>query len=394
MGSNVCTLRICRGIFYGRDGQPSRAIAIIIDFTERKLAEEMLVERNLQLEVAGRVGLVGSYAYDVQTERLQISPGFAAIYGFPSGTTEITYGAWLAYVHAEDVDGLQALGSVHPDDLAHFDELCRQIYESRRRDFTFDYRIIRADGEIRWIESRRFVSYGTKGQPRRIVGINIDVTDRNDVEHHQNTLIFELDHRVKNILAIASTLAARTQGTSSAMAEFVAALDGRIKSMATTHELLSNRRWQGIPLAEIVRRELAPYASAGNAGIDGPDVVLSAEASPDARHGVPRALYQCREVRRAFSRNRLCIGTPELGAQRTNRKQAAHSREESGGPQVMPRIRSGFGTSVVREMVPYELDGTVDYVLAPDGVVCMLEIPTRWLSSSDQEGQREGDTMP
>src|SRR5262249_50133463 len=89
-----------RGLnFYGRDGQPSRAIAIIIDFTERKLAEEMLAERNLQLEVAGRVGLVGSYAYDAQTERLQISPGYAAIYGFASGTTEIGYGEWLAYVH-------------------------------------------------------------------------------------------------------------------------------------------------------------------------------------------------------------------------------------------------------------------------------------------------------
>ena len=46
------------------------------------------------------------------------------------------------------------------------------------------------------------------------------------------------------------------------MAEFVAALDGRIKSMAATHELLSDRRWQGVPLVEILRRELATYATA------------------------------------------------------------------------------------------------------------------------------------
>jgi two-component sensor histidine kinase len=57
-----------------------------------------------------------------------------------------------------------------------------------------------------------------------------------------------------------------------------AALEGRIKSMATTHELLSSRHWQGIPLAELVRSELAPYVTADNTRIDGPDVVLTAEA--------------------------------------------------------------------------------------------------------------------
>ena len=53
------------------------------------------------------------------------------------------------------------------------------------------------------------------------------------------------------------------------MADFVTALDGRIQSMATTHELLSHHRWQGIPLAELVHRELAPYATASNLQIEG-----------------------------------------------------------------------------------------------------------------------------
>ena len=62
------------------------------------------------------------------------------------------------------------------------------------------------------------------------------------------------------------------------MATFVAALDGRIKSMATTHELLSKRQWQGLPLRELVGRELAPYAAGSNIDIDGPEVILVAEA--------------------------------------------------------------------------------------------------------------------
>jgi two-component sensor histidine kinase len=48
--------------------------------------------------------------------------------------------------------------------------------------------------------------------------------------------------------------------------------------MAATHELLSNRRWRGIPLIELARRVLAPYVTANNARVDGPDVMLSAEA--------------------------------------------------------------------------------------------------------------------
>ena len=58
----------------------------------------------------------------------------------------------------------------------------------------------------------------------------------------------------------------------------MAALDGRIRSMASTHELLSNRQWRGISMAELLRREFAPYAASNNTKIGGPEVMLSAEA--------------------------------------------------------------------------------------------------------------------
>jgi two-component sensor histidine kinase len=69
--------------------------------------------------------------------------------------------------------------------------------------------------------------------------MTVDITERKELEDHKNALISELDHRVKNVLAIVSTVASRTQETSSSMSEFVSALDSRIKSMATTHEQLA-----------------------------------------------------------------------------------------------------------------------------------------------------------
>jgi two-component sensor histidine kinase len=91
-------------------------------------------------------------------------------------------------------------------------------------------------------------------------------------------MVSELDHRVKNVLATVSAIAAQPLDTSSSMDHFVAALDGRLRSMASTHELLSHRRWRGLTLSDLLRRELAPYRMSNNSEIDGPEVTLSAEA--------------------------------------------------------------------------------------------------------------------
>ena len=109
----------------------------------------------------------------------------------------------------------------------------------------------------------------TRRQPR-------DESGGDPGERHET--VAELDHRVKNVLATVQAVASHTMQASSSMEHFVTALNGRIRSMASTHELLSHRRWLGIPLAELVERELAPYTTGSNAEIGGPEVMLNAEA--------------------------------------------------------------------------------------------------------------------
>ena len=72
-------------------------------------------------------------------------------------------------------------------------------------------------GDMRWIEARCFVSYRSDGSPQRVVGVNIDVTERKRAEDHQRMLIAELDHRVKNVLATVSAVAACTLDASRTM---------------------------------------------------------------------------------------------------------------------------------------------------------------------------------
>ena len=97
--------------------------------------------------------------------------------------------------------------------------------------------VLRSGGEVRWIESRSFITYTSDGRPRRVAGVNIDITGRQRAEEHQRMLVAELDHRVKNVLATVSAVTSHTQDLSGSVADFVAALDGRIKSMAATHQL-------------------------------------------------------------------------------------------------------------------------------------------------------------
>ena len=107
----------------------------------------------------------------------------------------------------------------------------------------------------------------------------IDISERKHAEERQNMLMAELDHRVKNALARVAVVVKSARQGSSSMDEFVRTLDGRIQSMMTAHLLLRQSRWQGVGLTDLVRDQLAPYATDANITISGSDVMLTAAAT-------------------------------------------------------------------------------------------------------------------
>jgi PAS domain S-box-containing protein len=219
-----------------------------------------------------------------------------------------------------------------------------------------------------------------------------DITAHKRAEEQQRVLHAELDHRVKNILASVSAVVAHTKDASTSMDGFVAALDSRIQSMASTHELLRRSRWQGVPLRELLRRELAPYTSNSNTCLKGPEIVLSAEAAQTT----------------ALVLHELTTNAAKYGAlsQREGRVSVRWYRapngqgpgplaiewQESGGPPVEVPSNSGYGSSVITELVPYELGGTARLVFSPEGVRCQLEIPAKWLARPANKSQGKSRT--
>jgi PAS domain S-box-containing protein len=365
------------GAFYDEvTGDPIRLVGNDADITERKQAELTLAERNAQLALAGRVALVGAYAYDVETEMVQISEGYVAIFSFPDGTTELPRSQWLA--------------SIHPEDREPAENLRNQVFRERWGEYNVEYRIVVPDRGVRWLEARTFISYDGNGHPRHVVGVNIDVTERKRAEEQQRILLAELDHRVKNVLATVSAVVSHTQEGSRSVASFAAALDGRIRSMATTHELLSAGRWRGISLAELVRRELAPYVTRNKAIINGPEVLLR----PEAGQAIAMVLHEL--VTNAAKYGAFSTRNGHV-AIRWDRQPNGHARsqlvlewKEIGGPPVVATGKPSYGTSTIRDLIPYEFGGAVDLVLAPDGLSCRLELSSDWLM---KEGAPASDTI-
>ena len=275
---------------------------------------------------------------------------------------------------------------VHPDDLARLGELRNHAFRSRLNDYSAAYRIVRPEGEVRWINARLFVSYRPDGRPQRVVGVNIDVSERKRAEEQQRTLHAELDHRVKNVLAAVSAIAAHTKAASSSMDDFVAALDNRIQSMASTHELLTRSRWAGAPLRELLRRELAPYASGDNTCIEGPEVVLRTEAAQATASVLHELTTNAAKYGALSRREGLVLVRWQWATNGRAAEPLTIDWKEIGGPPVDARRKANYGSSVITDLVPYELRGTADLVFTPEGVRCRLSVPTEWVRTGRQAG--------
>jgi PAS domain S-box-containing protein len=348
---------------FDAQGRLLRIKGLTRNITDRKEAERALADRNLQLSLAATAALVGSFSYDIDTENIQVSEGYAAIHGLPEDADLTAHCIWQA--------------GVVPEDRARMDELRNRAFREQRSEYDTEYRIIRG-GAIRWIEARCFITYHRDGRPERMVGVNIDVTERKRAEEHQRLLIAELDHRVKNVLATVSAVASRTQDECLSGAEFAARLAARIQSMASTHELLSRRQWKGVSVRELVRRELAPYMAGSNTELSGPDITLS----PEAGRTLSMVLHELTTNAAKHGALSTDVGLISVQWHREWNTGAGLCIEwrEGGGPAVEPPTKTSFGTEVIRSLIPYELGGTVDLAFAPEGIRCVISIPASELS--------------
>jgi PAS domain S-box-containing protein len=328
-------------------------------FAERRRHEAALVEGEARLQEALTAGAVTAFAWDVRAGSSQRSANAAQILGFDP---------------RKPVTAAQFLERVHPDDRARFKALVRGVHPDSPS-YAVTFRFVRPDGREVWLEETSRADFDTSGRCVRLKGLTLDITERKRAEQHQDLLIAELDHRVKNVLARVAVVAMYTRQGSSSMDEFVRALDRRIQSMAAAHALLSQYRWHGVGLIDLVQGQLAPYTTKANTTIGGPDITLTAAAT----QAVAMVLQEL--VTNAVKYGALSTPDGRVSVNWDRRPGGgAVARllitwREMGGPPIVVPTQSGYGTSLICDLIPHELGGTVDLAFASDGLRCTIEIP-------------------
>jgi two-component sensor histidine kinase len=190
-------------------------------------------------------------------------------------------------------------------------------------------------------------------------------------EEQQKVLTAELSHRVKNALAVVSSIAERTLPDGEAKNDLI----GRFLALGHTHDLLSQAGWAEASLQEVVLGELAPHIldDGSNATVNGPPVMLKPQAAlllalvihelvtNAAKYGALSAPGGCVQLTWSITGG---------GAQHLELMWA-----ERGGPKIDDLPKRGFGTELIERGIRFELQGETEIGVVDDGLHCRMVIP-------------------
>jgi len=202
-----------------------------------------------------------------------------------------------------------------------------------------------------------------------------DVTSRVRGEKEKALLLGELDHRVKNILAIVSSVVIQTLKNAGSPEDFAASMEGRIKALSRAHSALTQAGVDQARLDTLVTTELAPYERAGaRMTLSGPDVALTPRASLALAMAIHELTTNAVKYGSLSSHEGFLSVTWE-GIGGAAGPTLRISWVESGGPTIKPPSTRGFGTTLIERSLAYELDATVTQSFEPSGLRCAIELP-------------------
>lgn len=191
----------------------------------------------------------------------------------------------------------------------------------------------------------------------------------------RNSLTRELNHRVKNTLANVLSILALTRRRATSVDDFAAALDGRIRALSATHDLLTRSDWGTTPIASVVEAELLPYATAADhvLTIEGPHV----ELAPNDALSLGLAIHELATNAAKYGALSQPGGTVSVIWEANADESVRIEWREAGGPPVPTERERGFGTDLIERIVAHELRQPVELDFAPEGVRCVMRVPVR-----------------
>lgn len=291
---------------------------------------ETLRERLRRLETAVEASGLGLWEWDVRTGRLAWNARNRELMGVdPERPLTI-----------EDYAQL-----VHPDDR---EDLRATYLEARERAedgaFASEHRTLATpDGKVRWVQLRGRVIRDADGV-RMAVGSTIDVTDRKNAEARRNLILRELAHRAKNGIVVLMTIVAQTAKRATGVKEFEQVLLSRLQALADCQDLVTQAGGRSLPLADLLERAFTPF-DASRFDLDARLKAVS--ISNEMVVGMALLLHELSTNAVKYGSLSAPTGRVRLGFSEDAEGKGRIAWVETGGPEVRPATRKGFGTRLL-----------------------------------------------
>jgi len=337
-------------------GDERLATVILRDITERKAAEDALIESRRRMEGIVESAMDAMITIDEDQRIVLFNPAAERMFGVLAANA---IGAPLVQLIP------QRFRDGHAEHIRRFKETG---VTNRRMGALGTVSGLRANGEEFPVEAS--ISQVEIGGAKIATVILRDIAERKINEEARLLLAREVDHRAKNVLAVVQALVSLTQANTKD--EFIAAVRGRVSALGRAHSLLAENRWEGGGMRQIVVDETAPYHKPGQIEINGPALVL-------APHAVqPLSLLIHEMATNAIKYGALSAeeGRVEVAWRVLSDQSLELSWFEHGGPAVKEPVSRGFGSTLVREVATRQLAGTIDVSWPLEGVRVIATLPS------------------
>jgi PAS domain S-box-containing protein len=345
-------LRWCasRGrFFYDIAGVATRMIGVTIDITDERAAREAAAESERRLR--SLMSAIPQLVFRAQSDG-------AMLWASPQ---------WCAYtgLGADRSLGFGWLAAIHPEDQAATREAWATAATSGR--YAVEHRIRHAGtGDWRWHQTQAVPVVGERGGAADWVGTSTDIDEVRRLQRRQQTLLAELQHRVRNSLGIIRSIVQRTAETSDSVETMAAHLNGRIGAFARVQGAVTRDPAGGVDLAGLIEDELLAYATreGPRLHIKGPRVLLG----PRAAESMSLAIHEL--TTNAVKHGVLSERDGWIDIDwRIEDDDFRFSWKEAGRLQELtPPEGTGFGLELLLRSLPYDLGATTDVAFEPGGL--------------------------
>ena len=273
-------------------------------------------------------------------------------------------------VSEEEVATFDWHSTMHPEDAGHITAAVVDA-TTRQQPFSVTGRYRTVDGEHRTLTTTARPYFSATGDFLGMIGVNVDVTEQEEAAAQRELIFNELNHRVKNTLALVQAIAHQTLkgAEGSRLADD---FQKRLASLAAAHSLLTKANWESAPLRELLRDALA-VSDAADARIElnGPHVRLS----PKQSLAVAMAIHELNTNAIKYGALSSDDGTVSVDWRPVNGTHLDLTWTERGGPPVEAPARRGFGTFMIERVLANDLEGEVTLDFGKEGLRCVVRAP-------------------